>query len=238
MTKIEWTEQTWNPITGCTKISEGCVNCYAEKMSNRLKSMGLEKYADGFKLTLHPEKLTEPYKWRKQRMVFVNSMSDIFHEEVPLSFIQEIFKVMNNTNHIYQLLTKRSQLLVKYSDFLEWNSNIWMGVTVESKKYLHRIDDLLQTPAKVKFLSLEPLLTDLNDINLRGIDWVIVGGESGNNARPLNKDWVVEIYQKCVEAKVPFFFKQWGGINKKKNGRKLNNKTYDEMPYLYKKLVV
>lgn len=237
MSKIEWTEQTWNPVTGCTKISDGCKNCYAEKMAFRLKAMGLEKYANGFKLTCHPEILAEPFKWSKQRMVFVNSMSDIFHEQIPFEFISEIFKVMNNTNHIYQLLTKRSEVMLEYSKHLNWTDNIWMGVTAESDKYLHRIDDLRRTPAKVKFLSLEPLLSDLQDLRLDGIDWVIVGGESGVHSRPMNEDWVIDIYQKCKDLKVPFFFKQWGGINKKKSGRELNNKTYSEMPNIYEEMM-
>lgn len=237
MSKIEWTEQTWNPVTGCTKISDGCKNCYAEKMAFRLKSMGLEKYANGFKLTTHPDVLQEPYKWNKQKMVFVNSMSDIFHEDLPFDYIQKIFKVMNSTKHIYQILTKRSEILRKYSVDLKWGKNIWMGVTVESDKYLYRIDDLVASDAKVKFLSLEPLLSDLENLNLTGIDWVIVGGESGPNARPIDPDWVIDIYQKCKDSDVPFFFKQWGGVNKKKNGRELNNQIFSEMPYSLSELV-
>jgi len=233
MSKIEWTEQTWNPVTGCTKISEGCINCYAEKMSFRLKAMGLTKYEDGFKLRVHPEVLNEPYQWKKPKMVFVNSMSDIFHKDLPLKFIKHIFKVMNKTPHIYQLLTKRSNILKKYSKELKWTDNIWMGVTVESEKHLKRIDDLLESDAKVKFLSLEPLLTDLPNLNLKGIDWVIVGGESGPNARYINPDWVIDIYQQCKDSNVPFFFKQWGGFNKKKAGRELKGEIFSEMPEKY-----
>lgn len=237
MSKIEWTEQTWNPVTGCTKISDGCKNCYAEKMAFRLKAMGLDKYKNGFNVALHPDVLNDPFYWKKQKMVFVNSMSDIFHKDIPFEFIQDIFKVMNKTNHIYQLLTKRSHLLLKHSANLNWTNNIWMGVTVESSKYLNRIDDLRKSQAKVKFLSLEPLLSELNDLDLTGIDWVIVGGESGQNSRSMNEDWVIDIYQKCKDFNVPFFFKQWGGTNKKKNGRTLNDNIYSEMPIIAKELV-
>jgi len=230
-TKIEWTDITWNPTTGCTKISSGCKNCYAEKMALRLKAMHLEKYAKGFDLAIHPELLCEPYSWKLPRMVFVNSMSDLFHEGVPFEFIKQIFKVMNeNPKHIFQVLTKRADKLVEFNEKLNWSSNIWLGVTVEDNKQLNRIDKLRKTDAKVKFLSCEPLLSSLKNINLQKIDWVIVGGESGTNARPIEKIWVEEIKNSCEIYQVPFFFKQWGGRNKKENGRLLNGEIYSEMP--------
>lgn len=232
-TTIEWTEETWNPTTGCDKISAGCKNCYAAVMAKRLKAMGQRqpKYKDGFKLTLHPDSLQAPYKWRKKRKVFVNSMSDLFHKDVPLHFIQQVFEVMNNTpKHTYQVLTKRSERLLELSQFLNWTPNIWMGVSVEDERVLNRIDDLRKTPAHVKFLSCEPLIGPLPNINLDGINWVIVGGESGHKAREMKKEWVEDIQRQCSVADVSFFFKQWGGKNKKKAGRLLNGKTFDEMP--------
>ncbi len=230
-TKIEWTEVTWNPTTGCTKISTGCKNCYAEKMALRLKSMGIAKYKNGFEVALHPELLKEPYKWNTSRMVFVNSMSDLFHEDIPFSFIEKVFKVMNdNLEHTFQILTKRAELLYHYSNRLKWTPNIWVGVTVESAEYLERIDFLREVPAAIRFLSLEPLLSPLKLMNLRNIDWVIVGGESGPNARHIEKEWVLDIQKQCEKKKIAFFFKQWGGINKKKQGRILEGKIYDEMP--------
>ncbi|MFB6319894.1 DUF5131 family protein [Saccharicrinis sp. FJH54] len=231
--KIEWTESTWNPITGCTKISDGCKNCYAERMAKRLYAMGTPKYSNAFRLTLHPDVLDEPYSWKSPRTVFVNSMSDLFHEDVPISFIKKIFKVMNeNPHHTFQVLTKRENRLFEFSDQLTWTKNIWMGVTVESKLHTNRIAALRETGAKVKFLSLEPLLTQLPYLNLKDIDWVIVGGESGPKARPIEKEWVIEIKNMCEDQKVPFFFKQWGGTNKKKTGRILDGVVYDEMPRL------
>lgn len=236
-TKIEWTEVTWNPTTGCTKISSGCKNCYAEKMSFRLKSMGVKKYERGFDLSLHPKVLDEPYKWKSSRVVFVNSMSDLFHEEMPFDYIQKVFKVMNdNSHHIFQVLTKRADVLAKYSDQLNWSDNIWMGVTVESNEYVNRIELLRDIPAGIKFLSLEPLLSAIPGLMLNGIDWVIVGGESGTNSRPIKKEWVQEILEKCQKSEVPFFFKQWGGMNKKKNGRMLDGDFYDEMPKKIKEI--
>jgi protein gp37 len=230
-TKIEWTEQTWNPSTGCNKISSGCLNCYAEKMSKRLKCMGMQKYANGFELTCHPETLREPYSWKKERIVFVNSMSDLFHENIPLHFIQEVFKVMNeNPQHIFQVLTKRSENLLKYSNQLVWTENIWAGVTVEGFRQKYRIDHLREVPAKLKFLSCEPLLDDLGELHLQDIDWIIVGGESGPKARPMKKEWVENILSQAHSNDIAFFFKQWGGVNKKKNGRMLNGRTYSEMP--------
>jgi protein gp37 len=228
---IEWTEMTWNPTTGCSKISAGCKYCYAEVMSRRLQAMGIEKYKDNFEVRTHPDALAIPYTWRKPKVVFVNSMSDLFHEEIPLSFIQEVFKVMNdNPIHIFQVLTKRAERLEELHQFLEWSPNIWMGVSVESKKFKTRIDSLRNTAAQVKFLSLEPLLAHLGPLNLTGIDWVIVGGESGAKARPMKQEWVENIQLQCSEQKAPFFFKQWGGRNKKAAGRTLNGQTYDEMP--------
>jgi protein gp37 len=228
---IEWTESTWNPITGCTKISAGCKNCYASILSKRLQAMGQKKYQNGFAPTMHPDTLGDPFKWKNGKLVFVNSMSDSFHKEFPLTFIQQMFSVMNETpRHTYQVLTKRADRLEELSTFLNWTDNIWMGVSVENEKTINRIDHLRKTGAKVKFLSCEPLIGPLPNINLEGIDWVIVGGESGPNARPMEKEWVDDIQQQCEKAGVAFFFKQWGGVNKKKTGRLLNGRTYDEMP--------
>ena len=237
--KIEWTEVTWNPATGCTKISAGCKNCYAEKMALRLMAMGQEKYKNGFKLTLHPDTLDEPYKLKKSRVVFVSSMSDLFHEEIPVSYIQRVFQVMNNNpRHVFQVLSKRADILYQYNldGLLKWTHNIWRGVTVENRDVMHRIDYLRKTGARVKFLCCEPLLSALPDMNLQNIDWVIVGGESGYGSRPMKKEWVEEIQRQCQESNTKFFFKQWGGLNKKKNGRKLNGKTYSEMPELTESL--
>ena len=229
--KIEWTESTWNPTTGCTKLSSGCQNCYAFNMARRLKAMGLEKYANGFDLTLHADELNEPYNWRKPRTVFVNSMSDLFHEEIPENFILSTFRVMNeNPMHTFQVLTKRAERVAELSDKITWTKNIWMGVTVESSDYLNRIDCLNYTEAFVKFLSLEPLLGPLSNLNLSKIEWVIVGGESGPKARPIYEEWVLEIKDQCQIASVPFFFKQWGGKNKKKTGELLQGEVYCEMP--------
>jgi len=230
-TAIEWTECTWNPVSGCSKISPGCAHCYAERMARRLQAMGQYRYRDGFKVTLHPEAVEEPYGWKKPRVVFVNSMSDLFHEEVPVEFIQQIFSVMNRcSQHTFQILTKRSQRLLKLAPRLDWTDNIWMGVTVENRDYLYRIDHLRQVGAQVLFLSLEPLLGPLDDLTLNGIDWVIVGGESGPQARPMKKEWVLSIQSKCGKDNVPFFFKQWGGVQKKKAGRLLMGRTWDQVP--------
>jgi protein gp37 len=228
---IEWTEMTWNPTTGCTKISAGCKFCYAEVMSRRLQAMGIEKYKDGFELRIHEDALLIPYSWKSPKIVFVNSMSDMFHKDVPLSFIQKVFKTMNeNPQHTFQVLTKRADILLKYHKELVWTHNIWMGVSVENEKVIQRIDFLRKTDAVVKFLSCEPLIGPLPNMNLKGIHWVIVGGESGRRPRPMNVDWVLDIQDQCTKNKVAFFFKQWGGTNKKKNGRELNGKHYDEMP--------
>jgi len=229
--KIEWTESTWNPVTGCTKISLGCKNCYAERMAIRLQAMGQYNYRNGFSLTCHPHALTLPLEWKKPQMIFVNSMSDLFHEDVPIDFILDVFDVMKKTpHHQYQILTKRAERLAALSELLPWKKNIWMGVTVEAAAYKQRIDCLRETGAHVKFLSLEPLLDNLGVLDLHEINWVIAGGESGPGARPIEADWVRNIREQCVEQNVPFFFKQWGGVNKKKNGRSLDGRTWNAMP--------
>jgi protein gp37 len=236
-TSIEWTENTWNPVTGCNKISAGCKFCYAEIMAKRLKAMGVDKYKDGFKVTLQPEALNQPYKWKKSKVIFVNSMSDLFHAEVPFEYIEKVFTVMNdNKQHIFQVLTKRGDVLHEYHERLNWSDNIWMGVSVENMQVLDRIDYLRQTNAKTKFLSCEPLLEALPNLNLTNIDWVIVGGESGRKPRPMQEVWVTDIQQQCEALNVPFFFKQWGGANKKKAGRELHGRLYDEMPLQKSKL--
>jgi protein gp37 len=244
---IEWTEVTWNPVTGCTKITAGCKFCYAERMAKRLKAMGVEQYANGFKLTLAPQVLNHPYKWKSPKVVFVNSMSDLFHDLVPLEYIQQVFEVMNNTpRHTYQILTKRSERLKKIAKHLKWTDNIWMGVSVEEEKVSFRIKDLIKTPAKVKFLSVEPLINPVYSLYLKNIDWVIVGGESGPKARPIEKEWISYVYKECKKSKVPFFFKQWGkpefNINPydptknkehpmyAKGGCELDGKVYRQMP--------
>jgi protein gp37 len=229
--KIEWTEATWNPVTGCTKISPGCKHCYAERLAKRLQAMGQPNYANGFQVTLHEHMLGAPMGWNKPQMVFVNSMSDLFHDKVPFTFIDKVFKVMSVANqHRYQVLTKRSERLAELASSLSWTPNIWQGVTVENADYAFRVDHLRQVPAAVKFLSLEPLLGPIPGLNLEGIDWVIVGGESGPGARPMLSEWVLDLRDQCQRARVPFFFKQWGGTNKKKAGRLLNGRTYDGMP--------
>ncbi|MCE2732540.1 MAG: phage Gp37/Gp68 family protein [Flammeovirgaceae bacterium] len=228
---IEWTEMTWNPTTGCTKISTGCKFCYAEVMSKRLKAMGIEKYKDGFKVRTHEDQLNIPYTWKSSKVVFVNSMSDLFHKDIPLEFIKKVFKVMNeNPQHVFQVLTKRAERLYELQNELKWTHNIWMGVSVENENVIDRISFLRKTKAKVKFLSCEPLIGPLKKLNLKKIDWVIVGGESGHRPRPMDPDWVLDIQEQCEKADVAFFFKQWGGRNKKANGRLLNGRTYDEMP--------
>jgi protein gp37 len=228
---IEWTESTWNPLTGCTKISPGCKNCYAERMAKRLKAMGQPNYINGFRLTLHEHALEKPLGWKKPQMIFVNSMSDMFHKDVPLRFIQRVFEVMRRASwHTFQILTKRSERLLELDYQLDWPSNVWMGVSVENEPYSFRINQLRQTDAKIKFLSLEPLLGPLPNLDLLDIDWVIVGGESGPGARPLEHHWVFDIRDQCQAASVPFFFKQWGGVRKKRNGRLLEGRTWDELP--------
>lgn len=228
---IEWTEMTWNPTTGCDKVSKGCRFCYAEVMSKRLQAMGVEKYKDNFEVRTHESALDIPYSWKKSKIVFVNSMSDLFHDDVPLEFIKKVFKVMqDNPQHVFQVLTKRAERLLELHTQLRWTHNIWMGVSVENKKVEYRIDLLRRTNAKTKFLSLEPLIGPLPKMNLDKIDWVIVGGESGRTPRPIKSEWVIDIQEQCSKNEVAFFFKQWGGKNKKKNGRELNGKIYDEMP--------
>ena len=228
---IEWTKSTWNPVTGCTKITPGCKNCYAERIAKRLFAMGQANYVNGFKLTLHEHALKLPLKWKKSQTIFVNSMSDLFHKDVPEEFILKVFNVMNNAPwHTFQILTKRAERLAKVSDRLVWGKNIWMGVSVENADYIYRIDNLRKTKAKVKFISFEPLIDKIEMVNLQGVDWVIVGGESGPKARHMSPEWVTNLRDQCLVQKVPFFFKQWGGVNKKKAGRLLNGRTWDEMP--------
>ena len=229
--KIEWTETTWNPVTGCSKVSSGCLNCYAERMAHRLHAMGNPNYRNGFDVTLHPHLLDAPLTWKRPRMIFVNSMSDLFHEEVPIEFIQAVFATMERAHwHTFQILTKRSRRLVELGDLLSWPPNVWMGVSVEDMDVTSRVDDLRSVGAEVRFLSLEPLLGPLSALNLDGIHWVIVGGESGPGARPMDPDWVVNIRDQCDAVGVPFFFKQWGGVFKKRNGRQLDGRTWDELP--------
>jgi len=228
---IEWTESTWNPVTGCTKVSPGCGHCYAERMALRLRAMGQPNYANGFRLTIHENMLELPLRWKKPQMIFVNSMSDLFHKDVPLEFIQEVFDTMRRASwHIFQVLTKRSKRLLELDQEIDWPPNVWMGVSVENQDYAFRIEHLRQTNAYLKFLSLEPLLGPLPNLDLCGIDWIIVGGESGPGARPMKEKWVVDIRDQCHAADVPFFFKQWGGVRKKRAGRVLKDRTWDEMP--------
>lgn len=228
---IEWTESTWNPVTGCTKISPGCKHCYAETMAKRLQAMGNRSYANGFSLTVQPHILEVPLRWKTPQVIFVNSMSDLFHKDVSVEYIQQVFEVMKKAHwHTYQILTKRSDRLLELDRHLDWQPQIWMGVSVESEDYTFRIDHLRQTSAMTKFLSLEPLLGPLPNLDLGGIDWAIVGGESGPRARPMEASWAVDIRDQCRRANVAFFFKQWGGFNKKKNGRELEGRTWDDMP--------
>ncbi|MGC1782389.1 MAG: phage Gp37/Gp68 family protein [Acidobacteriaceae bacterium] len=228
---IEWTDATWNPVTGCTKISPGCKHCYAERLANRLQAMGQSNYLNGFKVTLQPQMLEVPLNWKSPKRIFVNSMSDLFHADVPFEYITRVFDVMGHAAwHQYQILTKRSDRLLELSSRLNWEEQIWMGVSVESERYAYRIDDLRKTGAAVKFLSLEPLLGPLPRLDLEGIDWVIVGGESGPRARPMDPGWATDLRDQCLRASVPFFFKQWGGIRKKDTGRSLEGRTWDQMP--------
>jgi protein gp37 len=228
---IEWTESTWNPVTGCTKVSQGCVHCYAERMAKRLLAMGHPSYKNGFQVTLHEHLLNLPLTWKIPQMIFVNSMSDLFHESIPFEFIQKVFEVMREASwHTFQVLTKRSSRLLELSPMINWSSNIWMGVTVENANSMHRIGDLKGTDARKKFLSLEPLLGLIPNLQLDGISWVIAGGESGPGARPMEEEWVLSIRDQCLKSRTPFFFKQWGGVFKKKNGRLLQGRTWDELP--------
>lgn len=235
---IEWTGSTWNPVTGCRKVSPGCKNCYAERMAKRLQAMGQKNYTNGFDLAMHPHALEMPLKWKKPQTIFVNSMSDLFMDEIPSEFIKQVYDVMNRAHwHTFQVLTKRAERLKALSPELPWGKNIWMGVSVENSDYAFRVDHLRETGAHVKFLSMEPLLGSVRHLNLNGIDWVIVGGESGPGARSMQEEWVVEIKEQCLQAKVPFFFKQWGGFRKKKAGRELQGKTWDQMPRQYQRTV-
>lgn len=228
---IEWTEATWNPVTGCTKVSPGCKFCYAERMAARLQAMGQPNYRNGFRITLQPQMLQLPLRWRKPKTIFVNSMSDLFHGDIPLEYLLRVFDVMRRAHwHTFQVLTKRSDRLADLDRELAWSPNIWMGVSVERDDYRFRIEHLRSTRAKLKFLSLEPLLGPLPDLDLRGIDWVILGGESGPSARPMDAAWATDVRDQCRRAQVQFFFKQWGGRNKKRTGRKLEGRTWDQMP--------
>jgi len=230
-TNIEWTEYSWNPVTGCTKVSIGCQNCYAERMANRLKAMGNKRYRNGFHVTVHKDLLHMPLNWRTPRMVFVNSMSDLFHEDVPLEIIEELFKVMNQSpQHTFQILTKRSERLLEISPYLTWTHNIWMGVTVETNDYVYRIEDLCNTPARTRFVSFEPLLDIIDVRSIGDANWIIVGGESGPNAREMKREWVVSIRDYCVKNGLPYFFKQWGGTRKKRRGRELDGMIWNQMP--------
>ncbi|MBI3662686.1 MAG: phage Gp37/Gp68 family protein [Acidobacteria bacterium] len=230
---IEWTEATWNPVTGCSKISPGCAHCYAERMANRLKAMGVSRYRNGFEVTLQPDILNLPLRWKTPRLIFVNSMSDLFHEDVPDAYICEAFSVMKEASwHTFQILTKRAKRLARLASRLKWPTNIWMGVSVESPKFVWRIEELKTVPAAVRFLSLEPLLAPFLSLPLVGIDWVIVGGESGPGCRPIEAGWVRNIRTQCLRARVPFFFKQWGGTRKSRAGRQLDGKVWNELPVL------
>ncbi len=228
---IEWTHATWNPVTGCSKVSAGCAHCYAERLAKRLQAMGNPNYKNGFEVTLHPHMLDVPFSWKKPRMVFVNSMSDMFHEKVPLDFIRQVFAVMEQCRqHTFQVLTKRSRRMKALTQLLPWPDNVWMGVTVEDNRCVHRIEHLKHVPSKVRFLSCEPLIADVGHLPLDGIHWVIVGGESGPGARPMKREWVKSIQKQCDMAEVSFFFKQWGGVRKHLNGRELDGHTYSELP--------
>ncbi len=228
---IEWTEMTWNPVTGCTKVSQGCKHCYAERMAKRLTAMGVDRYRNGFEVTLHPDLVDIPRSWRQPRIVFVNSMSDLFHDDIPLAYIQRVFATMRDCrHHTFQVLTKRAERLAEFAPHLPWPKNVWMGVSVESARVLNRVVALQIVPARVRFLSLEPLIGPLENLPLAGIHWVIVGGESGPKARPMREEWAVSLLHQCRTARVPFFFKQWGGVRKDLTGRELRGRIYDEMP--------
>lgn len=228
---IEWTEMTWNPVTGCVKISKGCTHCYAERMAKRLTAMGSARYVNGFAPTLHDDLIDLPVRWKKPRTVFVNSMSDLFQEAVPDDFIRRVFATMAACpQHTFQILTKRSDRVASLGQTLPWPANVWMGVSVENAKVLDRIDDLRAVPAQVRFLSCEPLIGPLGALDLDGIHWAIVGGESGPKARPMREEWAQDIREQCEDQGVAFFFKQWGGVRKEKFGRELNGRTYDAMP--------
>ena len=228
---IEWTDATWNPVTGCSKISPGCKNCYAERMAKRLQAMGQPRYRNGFAVTLQPDVLEAPLRWRTSRLIFVNSMSDLFHEDVPTDYIGAVFQTMEKASwHVFQVLTKRADRLEQLAPKLPWPSNVWMGVSVENADYTGRVRHLQRVPAAVRFLSVEPLLGPIPRVPLSGIHWVIAGGESGPHARPVEPAWIRGVRDQCLARKVPFFFKQWGGVRKKRTGRTLDHRTWDEMP--------
>ncbi len=230
-TRIEWTQRTWNPVTGCTKVSPGCKHCYAERIALRLQKAGNPRYRNGFSVTLHEDLLKVPLRWREPSIIFVNSMSDLLHEKVPLEFIERVFETMQRARwHTFQVLTKRSARLKELAPSLPWSPNVWMGVSVELPRYYFRITDLQTVPAQVRFLSCEPLLSALPDLPLEGIHWVIVGGESGPAVRPMKVEWVESIHAQCVRVGAAFFFKQWGGVQKWRNGRLLNGREYNEYP--------
>lgn len=234
LSSIEWTDATWNPVTGCSKVSTGCLNCYAERMAKRLKAMGVARYSDGFNVKTHDDLIEVPLKWKSPRVIFVNSMSDLFHEKVPDHYIKLIFEIMNSCpQHTFQVLTKRSQRLNELSYKLRWTHNIWMGVSVENADAAYRIRDLAETNARVKFISCEPLLGPITRMPLKNIDWIIVGGESGPHSRVMKKQWAISIRNQCIRQNIPYFFKQWGGTRKKARGRILEGRTWDEMPTLF-----
>ena len=233
LTKIEWTEVTWNPVTGCTKLSQGCKHCYAERMAKRLQAMGAPRYVNGFNLTLQEDLIDLPRSWRRPRLVFVNSMSDLFQEDVPVEFIRRVFETMAACpQHTFQVLTKRSERLTELASTLPWRNNIWIGVSIENLQVIDRVSHLRKVPAAVRFLSCEPLIGPLDPLPLEGVHWVIVGGESGPRARPMRSEWVTSILEQCRAAEVAFFFKQWGGVRKDRTGRQLFGRTFDEMPRL------
>ena len=237
---IEWTEATWNPITGCDRVSPGCAHCYALDLAARLKRFGQAKYQQdgarrssgpGFAVTLHPQALDAPLRWRRPRVIFVNSMSDLFHEEVPVDFIESVFDVMSRADqHVFQILTKRHERLAELAPSLPWPPNVWMGVSIENVRFLHRADHLRTVPAAVRFISAEPLLGPLDDLDLDGIDWLIAGGESGPKHRPVKEEWLLDLRDRCLDAGVPFFFKQWGGVRPKSGGRCLQGREWNDMP--------
>lgn len=230
-TGIEWTHATWNPVSGCTKVSEGCKHCYAERFAERFRGVEGHPYEQGFDVKLWPDRLDLPFSWKKPRLIFVNSMSDLYHESVPAEFVRGVFSTMNEADrHVFQILTKRPGRMKELSTEVTWTDNIWAGISIENMDVAHRVDELREVPASVRFLSCEPLLGSLEGLSLEGIDWVIVGGESGPDAREMKKEWVIEIKEKCQRESVPFFFKQWGGTTTKKGGRELEGRLWEEFP--------
>jgi protein gp37 len=228
---IEWTEATWNPVTGCSKVSPGCAHCYAETFAERWRGVAGHPYEQGFDLRLWPQRLDQPLRWKRPRTIFVNSMSDLFHEDIPDDYIAEIFRVMGEAHwHVFQILTKRHERLAELAPLLTWHPNVWMGVTIENRRFVHRADYLREVPAAVRFISAEPLLGPLEGVNLSGVDWLIAGGESGHKHRPVCTDWLRELRDRCLAEKVAFFFKQWGGVRSKSGGRLLDGRTWDQMP--------